>query len=200
MGAHGNAVIVTAEPAEHLAATRAKTGYGGNAIVDPDNVLAAELKRRGLLNVAISEKAGYSHGMAQPAVLVIQRDGTPLDQWAIVPSIVSSFPWSRSGLWVCIVVGFTDGCDVRIDESQWRKGPSGSERDLGECRGEDARETAGASEVFVAETRDGYMAGGDGKMTSLWIALLEMTCLFSLRGCFQSLQSIFCSLVFWKKS
>ena len=91
MGAHGNAVIVTAEPAEHLAATRAKTGYGGNAIVDPDNVLAAELKRRGLLNVAISEKAGYPHGMAQPAVLVIQRDGTPLYQWAIVPSIVSSF-------------------------------------------------------------------------------------------------------------
>ncbi|KAM0805407.1 hypothetical protein BDR22DRAFT_798508 [Usnea florida] len=84
VGAHGNAVIVTAEPAEHLAATRAKTGYGGNAIVDPDNVLAAELKRRGLLNVAISEKAGYAHGMAQPAVLVIQRDGTPLYQWAIM--------------------------------------------------------------------------------------------------------------------
>ena len=117
MGAHGNAVIVTAESAEHLAATRAKTGYGGNAIVDPDNVLAAELKRRGLLNVAISEKAGYPHGMAQPAVLVIKRDGTPLYQWAIVPSIVSCFSSTWSGYRVCAFVGFADGCDVRIDES-----------------------------------------------------------------------------------
>ena len=90
MGAHGNAVIVTAESADHLIETRAKTRYGGDAIVDPENVLAAELKKRGLLNVAISERSGYPNGMAQPAVLVLKRDGTSLYQWAIVPSLVRS--------------------------------------------------------------------------------------------------------------
>lgn len=91
MSAQGNALIVTAESADHLAETRAKTGYGGDAIVDPENLLAAELKKRGLLNVAISERSGYPHGMAQPAVLVLKKDGTPLYQWAIVPSLVRPF-------------------------------------------------------------------------------------------------------------
>lgn len=79
---------MTAESATHLAATRAKTGYGGDAIVDPQNLLAGELKNRGVLNVAISEKSGYPNGMAQPAVLLLKRDGTLLYQWAIVPSLV----------------------------------------------------------------------------------------------------------------
>lgn len=88
MGANGNAVIVTAESADHLAETRAKTGYDGDAIVDPENILAGELKKRGLLSVAISEKSGYPNGMAQPAVLLLKRDGSVLYQWAIVPSLV----------------------------------------------------------------------------------------------------------------
>lgn len=88
IGANGKAVIVTAEPATHLAQTRAKTGYSGDAIADPENILAGELKKRGLLSVAISERAGYPNGMAQPAVLVLKRDGTLLYQWAIVPSLV----------------------------------------------------------------------------------------------------------------
>lgn len=41
-----------------------------------------------LLDVAISEKKGYEHGMAQPAILVIGRDGEVLEKWAIVPSVV----------------------------------------------------------------------------------------------------------------
>ena len=66
-----------------------KTKYSGETIVDPENVLATELKSRGQLNVAISEKGGYPHGMAQPAVLVVDRNGKPLVSWAIVPGVVS---------------------------------------------------------------------------------------------------------------
>ena len=91
-GAHGKAVIVTAEPMTHLAETRLKTGYKGDVIVDTENMLVAELKRRGLLSVALSDKSGYPHGMAQPAVLVLKRDGTVLFQWAVVPSLVRA-PW-----------------------------------------------------------------------------------------------------------
>ena len=69
---------------------RAASGWEGEVIVDPENLLAKELKRRNLLDVAISEKAGYPHGMAQPAVLV---GGQSLKgvafKWAIVPAAVS---------------------------------------------------------------------------------------------------------------
>ncbi len=56
------------------------------------DILAAELKARSLLDVAISKKAGYPHGMAQPAVLVMRPDGSVLQQWAIVPSLVGCLP------------------------------------------------------------------------------------------------------------
>ena len=69
---------------------RSASGYTGDTIVDPDNLLAKELKRRGLLDVAISDKKGYKHGMAQPAVLVLSKDGTVLFKWAIVPAFVST--------------------------------------------------------------------------------------------------------------
>jgi hypothetical protein len=82
---------VTAEAASELPAMRTASGYTGETIVDPDNFLAKELKRRGLLDVAISDKKGYPHGMAQPAVLVLRRDGTVLYQWATVPAFVSTF-------------------------------------------------------------------------------------------------------------
>lgn len=86
--AGGKTVIVTSEVPEHLEAFQKSTGYTETAIVDPENTLANELKKRGLLDIAISEKAGYAHGMAQPGVLVIKKDGTVLYNWAIVPSIV----------------------------------------------------------------------------------------------------------------
>jgi len=85
--AHGVPIIGTAEIESHLPTVRTKTGYSGVAIVDPENLLAAELKKRGLLDVAITERAGYSHGMAQPGVLVMKRDGTVLYNWAIVPAL-----------------------------------------------------------------------------------------------------------------
>jgi hypothetical protein len=57
--------------------------------VDPKNEVAAELKRREKLNVAITPKSGYEHGMAQPAILVMQSDGTVLYNWAIVPGVMN---------------------------------------------------------------------------------------------------------------
>jgi hypothetical protein len=87
-------VTVTAEAASELPAMRKASGYTGETIVDPENFLAKELKRRGLLDVAISDKKGYPHGMAQPAVLVLRKDGTVLFKWAIVPTLVSNFLFS----------------------------------------------------------------------------------------------------------
>jgi len=87
--AGGIPVVITAEDESELAATRASTGYTGTAIIDPQNLLAAELKTRGLIDVAITPRKGYPHGMAQPAVLVMRSDGSVLQQWAIVPSMVS---------------------------------------------------------------------------------------------------------------
>jgi hypothetical protein len=74
---------------------RTASGYTGETMIDPDNFLAKELKRRGLLDGAISDKKGYPHGMAQPAVLVLKKDGTVLFKWAIVPAFVSTleFCW-----------------------------------------------------------------------------------------------------------
>ena len=67
---------------------RKSTGFTGEILVDTENLLAAELKQRGLLDVAISEKAGYEHGMAQPSVLVVKQNKEVLYSWAIVPSLV----------------------------------------------------------------------------------------------------------------
>lgn len=89
--AGGIPVIITAEDESHLPATRDSTGYTGDAIIDPQNLLAAELKARRLLDVAISQKSGYPHGMAQPAVLVMRPDGSVLQHWAIVPGLVGCF-------------------------------------------------------------------------------------------------------------
>ncbi|KAE9370057.1 hypothetical protein N431DRAFT_441934 [Stipitochalara longipes BDJ] len=84
--AGGQPLVITAESAPNLATTRTTSGYNGEAIVDPENILVEYFKERGLLDVAISEKKGYEHGMAQPAILVIKSDGTVLEKWAIVPS------------------------------------------------------------------------------------------------------------------
>ena len=90
--ANGTTLIVTAEPSIHLPASRSASGYTGPAIVDPENILAAELKQRGCLQLAISNKSGYVHGMAQPAILVIKKDGTVLYSWAIAPTLVRLLP------------------------------------------------------------------------------------------------------------
>ena len=85
---HGTPLVITAEPASQLGATRSASGYSGEAIVDPLNVIVKYLKARDLLNVAVSSSKGYEHGMAQPAVLALKKDGTVLFNWAIVPSLV----------------------------------------------------------------------------------------------------------------
>ncbi|PVH71517.1 hypothetical protein DL98DRAFT_521017 [Cadophora sp. DSE1049] len=88
--AGGKTVTITSEPEEHLVATRKSSGYQGEAIIDPENKLAKYFKERSLLDVAISEMKlrRYEFGMAQPAILVIGRDGAVLENWAIVPGMV----------------------------------------------------------------------------------------------------------------
>ena len=88
--AGGKPLAVTAEPEPELPATRTASGYTGEAIVDPLNVLRRYLKARNLVDVAISQKNGYDHGMAQPAVLVLKKDGTVLFSWAITPGLVGA--------------------------------------------------------------------------------------------------------------
>lgn len=93
--AGGAVVAVTAEVSEHLDKVRTSTGLTDTIIVDPENVLANELKTKGLLEVAVSDSQlfrlrGYKHGLAQPALLAIKNDGTVLYRWAIVPSLVST--------------------------------------------------------------------------------------------------------------
>ena len=68
---------------------RTASGYTGETIVDPENVLAIELKRRGVIDVAISEHKGYPHGMVQPAVLIGAKNKLWY-RWAIIPGTVSS--------------------------------------------------------------------------------------------------------------
>lgn len=92
--AGGAVVAATAEEAPAaLANVRSATGFADPVIVDPENVLVAELKRRGLLDVAVSDSQlyrlrGYKHGLAQPALLVVKGDAVVLQRWAIVPSLV----------------------------------------------------------------------------------------------------------------
>lgn len=92
----------TAEVPEHLDKFRASTGFSDTVIVDPENELAKHLKKKELLDVAITDSQlyqlrGYKHGLAQPALLVMKRDGTVLQRWAIVPSIVSNMGWEPGG-------------------------------------------------------------------------------------------------------
>lgn len=68
---------------------RAASGYTGETIVDPENLLAKELARRGVIDVAISAHKGYPHGMVQPAIPVGAKDKLWYS-WAIVPATVSA--------------------------------------------------------------------------------------------------------------
>ncbi|KAJ6460565.1 hypothetical protein C8R45DRAFT_1108976 [Mycena sanguinolenta] len=78
IAAGGTPVILTAKAEKYLDDTRAQTKYDGKAIVDLKNRLAKELDARDLVHVAISERSGYDHGMAQPALLVLKEGGTVL--------------------------------------------------------------------------------------------------------------------------
>ena len=86
---NGYVVAVTAEDASHVQATRDASGFTGEVIVDQDHLLLHELKTRFGVDVAISDKKGYPHGMAQPAIMVQKQDKTVMYSWAIVPSLVS---------------------------------------------------------------------------------------------------------------
>lgn len=87
----GAVVAVTAEPESELPRTRSASGYQGPVIVDPANLLAAEFARQDSLDVAVTAKGGYEHGMAQPAILVSKGHNMNdmLFKWAIVPGFVS---------------------------------------------------------------------------------------------------------------
>ncbi|KPI35343.1 uncharacterized protein AB675_9975 [Cyphellophora attinorum] len=87
--AHGVAVTITSEHPSHLEAMRSQTGFTGEMIADPENTIAAEFKKRHRFTPAISDKKGYPHGMAQPAVFVIQKNGTVVYQWAIEPALMN---------------------------------------------------------------------------------------------------------------
>ena len=92
---------------------RKATGFNGETIVDVENLLVKELRRRGIIDVAISDKNGYPHGMAQPAVLIGTKQKV-VYKWAIVPSVVSSLlfpspsltPLPRSLVRFSGIVGF----------------------------------------------------------------------------------------------
>ena len=68
---------------------RSASGFNCEALVDTEHHLANKLREEALLDVAVTSKAGYSNGMAQPAVLVIKKDRTTIFRWECVPSTVS---------------------------------------------------------------------------------------------------------------
>ncbi|ORX34862.1 hypothetical protein BD324DRAFT_635382 [Kockovaella imperatae] len=79
--AGGETLIVTAEPAEHLPAMLKNTKYDGPVTVDPELQLASFLKGQGTIEVTVSSKAGYPHGMNQLAVLIITKEGLVLEKY-----------------------------------------------------------------------------------------------------------------------
>ena len=86
----GAVVAVTAENEDQIQQTRKASGYTGTIIVDPAHLLATKLRELGILDVALTAKAGYEHDMAQPAILVMDgKQKKVLYKWAIVPSLVS---------------------------------------------------------------------------------------------------------------
>ncbi len=188
--AGGKVLIVTAEPAAHLPATRAAANYVGEAVVDPSHKLATLLREKGLLDVAVTKKAGYEFGMAQPAVLVLKGKGSEevLEKWAIVPSAVcvgfiSSSPsfscWARGRMvegtvWLMVHLS---------DEPGRRKGSAGLESDLGQCASEAGGQAARAFEVRL----DFLCRNGLGENLRLRIvfppSLVYFSLFFSAIGC-----------------
>ena len=86
--AGGHVLTVTAEAESELPKMQEASGYTGESIVDTENLFVKELKRHAIIDVAICEKKGYPHGMAQPTVLVGTKQKVVYN-WAIQPSLVS---------------------------------------------------------------------------------------------------------------
>lgn len=68
---------------------RGATGYQGEAINDPENILVDHFAELKFVKATISRRDGYEYGMVQPAVLVLKNDGTVLESWAVRPGMVS---------------------------------------------------------------------------------------------------------------
>ena len=91
----GTCLLVTAEDPIHMTELRQMTKYTGPSLNDTENILANELWKRGLIDVAITPRDGYPHDMAQPAVLFMKGKEVQ-ESWAIVPSTVSPLSSRRS--------------------------------------------------------------------------------------------------------
>lgn len=85
---------VTSEADSELPKMQTTSGYIIEIIVDPENVLAKELKGRGVIDVAISDHNGYPHGMLQPAVLIGAKHELWY-RWVIVPATASLLNFGR---------------------------------------------------------------------------------------------------------
>jgi hypothetical protein len=84
-------VAITSEPEEHSPVTRKSSGYEGEAIIDRENKLVGYFNEKEMVHVTVSDR-NYEFGMAQPAILVVMGNGTVLETWAIIPSLVGRFP------------------------------------------------------------------------------------------------------------
>jgi len=87
----GQVFGITAQPKGYEKKSQELIGCDFEIICDPSNAVAYELKKRGYLDLTITEvgtKGGmaYPHGMAQPGALAISRDKQVLYSWAIIPS------------------------------------------------------------------------------------------------------------------
>jgi peroxiredoxin len=115
---HTTALTVTSQNPALLETMRSQTKFTGEMIADPENTIAAKLKATYGLEVAISEKKDYPHGMAQPAVIVLKNDGEVLYKWAIVPAMVSDSLAER------FIAQQDADHECFIDESRRSKGPA----------------------------------------------------------------------------
>lgn len=121
----GTAVIVTAEEEKFLTDVLAKTKFSGKTITDPDTSLVKELKSRNLVSVAVTDRGGYPHGMIQPAVLVVNKEGKVIYQWAIEPSMVC---WRRERR-----QRSRTRADSLLDEPGWGERPCLPAGGVGRC-------------------------------------------------------------------
>lgn len=141
-------MTVTAEDASHVETMRAQTGFTGEMLADPENTIAAELQKHHHFTPAITPKKGYPHGMAQPAVIVIEKDETVLYSWAIAPALVCSVSSPKCPVGIH-GQGFANGS--ASDELGWREGPTVPRRNLGRRAVETDWRLAKPQVVYKAE-------------------------------------------------
>ena len=84
----GNITAITAQSQSKVDAVRQSWGLTFNIYSDEAHVLADHVRERGLVNVALTERADYKFGvMTQPAVLIMNRQRDVLYTWAVVPTL-----------------------------------------------------------------------------------------------------------------